>query len=151
LSHRRALAIITLQLRPHRRRVKPPEIALTSFIDVIFTLLIFLAVSSSFSTVQDGIKLDLPEAVTADHPFEGAVVSLNENGQLFFEGRELPDLATLQTEIASKISTSPQLEVVVQAHRMTTYDAVMSVLDTIRLGGCDAIVLEAKRLDIPKN
>lgn len=150
MSVRRTVTIINLEFRPHRRRAKNPDITLTSFIDVVFTLLIFFAVSTTFSSVQDGIKLDLPEAATAEHPFEGVVVSLSETGQLFLDGRELTDLPALQSEVTTMVAAAPKLEVVVQAHRTTPYESVMSVLDAIRLGGCYSIVLEAKRLAVPQ-
>ncbi len=150
MSLRRTVTIINLQFRPYRRRIKNPEITLTTFIDVVFTLLIFFAVSTTFSNAQDGIKLELPQVVTAEHPFEGVVVSINETGQLFLGGHEIADLSTLQSQVTALMTTTPTLEVVVQAHRATPYESVMSVLDAIRLGGCYSIVLEAKRLAVPK-
>ncbi|MFC1848694.1 ExbD/TolR family protein [candidate division CSSED10-310 bacterium] len=49
----------------HRRRQKKTAINITSLIDVLFLLLIFFMLSSTFKE-QPGMKLELPESETAE-------------------------------------------------------------------------------------
>ena len=68
-------------IRRHRRK---PSINITSLIDVMFLLLIFLMVSTTFRH-QLGIDVDLPEAGTASaqemRPHE---IVVTRNGEYYF-------------------------------------------------------------------
>ena len=83
-----------LQTRPGRK----VAINITSLIDVIFMLLLFFMITSTFLE-QPGIKLELPTAKTSTHaePQE-YVLTIDKKGELFLN--RLPvTLAGLETEI----------------------------------------------------
>jgi biopolymer transport protein ExbD len=120
---------------------------LTPLIDVIFILLIFFAVSTSFVVKQEGIELKLPEVATSDSTPKGVVVSIDAGGLVYLD-KQVTDIVALRSAIVGLIEQNPNLQVILQAHQTTSYDSVMTVLDTVRLGGCYNIVLEAKRLSI---
>ena len=76
-----------LSLRPRTQ----PEVNLTSLIDVVFLLLIFFMVSTSF-VKQSQISIRLPEsesAPIADEPPENIDIMITETGTFLVNGREL--------------------------------------------------------------
>jgi len=76
-----------LNLRPRTQ----PEVNLTSLIDVVFLLLIFFMVSTSF-VKQSQISVSLPEAesaVVADDVPEQIDIMITETGTYLVNGREL--------------------------------------------------------------
>ncbi|MDX1480951.1 MAG: biopolymer transporter ExbD [Woeseiaceae bacterium] len=73
------------------RARQEPEINLTSLIDVVFLLLIFFMVSTSFVR-QSQLTIHLPEAEAAppsDEPVEAIDVMITEQGVYLVNGREL--------------------------------------------------------------
>ncbi len=78
-------------MRLNTRPRTQPEVNLTSLIDVVFLLLIFFMVSTSF-VKQSKISIRLPEAdVTdiAEQPAEQIDVMITESGTFLVNGREL--------------------------------------------------------------
>ena len=68
-----------------------PEVNLTSLIDVVFLLLIFFMVSTSF-VKQSQIKINLPQAdisVTVEEPAEQIDIMIMSTGTFLVNGREL--------------------------------------------------------------
>lgn len=68
-----------------------PEVNLTSLIDVVFLLLIFFMVSTSF-VKQSKISIRLPEAEAteiAEQPVEQIDIMITETGTFLVNGREL--------------------------------------------------------------
>lgn len=73
------------------RERQEPEINLTSLIDVVFLLLIFFMVSTSF-VKQSQLTIHLPEADATpppDAPVEAIDVMITEQGTYLINGREL--------------------------------------------------------------
>ena len=76
-----------LNLRPRTQ----PEVNLTSLIDVVFLLLIFFMVSTSF-VKQSQIAIKLPEAdsaVVVDEPVDTIDILITAAGTYLINGREL--------------------------------------------------------------
>ena len=53
---------------PSKRQAQMPKFELTPLIDVIFILVIFFAVTTSFIQERKGLKLMLPSAVSVEQP-----------------------------------------------------------------------------------
>ena len=116
-------------------------------IDVIFILLIFFAVSTTFVLQQRGIDLKLPEAATVTDAPKGVTVSIDENRHVYLDQSRI-DMGGLKEKIGELMTQNPKLEVILQSHEDIPYNQVMQVLDTVRQGGCYAIILEAKEQQI---
>ncbi|RFF31502.1 ExbD/TolR family protein [Wenzhouxiangella sediminis] len=115
-----------------------PEINLTSLIDVVFLLLIFFMVSTTFER-QALLRLDLPEASTAEAETVPEIVEfiVTDDGRLFVGDQELVDArqATVQAAIAQRFRDNPEAVLVVRADGEAPHRLVVRVLDSAAAEG----------------
>ena len=112
------------------------SVALISFTDIIFLLLIFLLISSSFIT-QSGIKVDLPTATTAQKEFtENIKVVLTGQGELYL-GEGGPALAPdeLAQQLRDRLIDNPEQVVVIYADEDIAIKEVVRLIELVRSTG----------------
>ncbi len=115
-----------------------PEINLTSLIDVVFLLLIFFMVSTTFER-HALLRLDLPEAATAETETVPDIIELviTEDGQIYIGEEQLVDdrRATLQAAIAGKFADHPEGVLVIRADGEASHRLVVRALDAAAAEG----------------
>lgn len=116
-----------------------PEISLTSLIDVVFLLLIFFMVSTTFEH-HAVLKVDLPEAKNVAAPekqpntFE---LVIDANGQFYLNDRQLVDRkrATLEAAFIEAAGEDRNIPVILRADAETPHHFVVTAMDvTAQLG-----------------
>lgn len=108
----------------------------TPLIDIVFLLLIFFMLTSSF-VFQPGIKVHLPKAVTADIVRqESWIIQVSGKDHLYFR-QQLVTLQELQTKLKDRSSHSPP--VLIQADRQARLGRVVEVWDLCRKLGIDQV------------
>ena len=115
-----------------------PEVNLTPLIDVVFILLIFFMVSTTFQKESE-INIELPEA--SGEPLEERKdqleIIIDANGHYFIDEQQVvnTELATLKKAIQKFLGEQRDLPVVIRADRTTPYEAVIRAMDaTAQLG-----------------
>jgi biopolymer transport protein ExbD len=137
-----------VNLRPHRP--EPPEINLTPLIDVVFLLLIFFMVSTTFR--DDGrLRLQLPEAeaepVPADE-LELIEVMVDRSGRFYVDAQPVRDsrVETLKQALAGAAGAARDRPVLVKADAQAQHQAVMRVLDAAGQLGMTQIAFAATQI-----
>lgn len=120
-----------MNLRPNRP--EPPDVNLTPLIDVVFLLLIFFMVSTTFKD-DARIKVQLPEAQGEEVPAEEPQVLeivIDAAGVFYVNTRMVVDreLETLKKAIAGAAGEDRELPVVIKADAKTPHQAVMTAMD----------------------
>lgn len=115
-----------------------PEVNLTPLIDVVFILLIFFMVSTTFQKESE-INIELPEA--SGEPLEERKdqleIVIDANGHYFIDEQQVvnTELVTLKKAIQKFLGEQRDLPVVIRADRTTPYEAVIRAMDaTAQLG-----------------
>jgi len=123
-------------------------INVTSLIDVMFLLLIFFMVSSTFK-YQPAINLVLPRSVSAeDVPLTPAVVYLTADGQYYLNEKrvtseELPEvLRQLQ-------AAEGEDRIILRADEDADHGDVVHLIDVVKQSGFTRVSLSARRLESP--
>lgn len=116
---------------------------MAGLIDIIFILLIFFAVSSTIIVNRQGLMLQLPLASTTAEAKPSLVLSVTRDQEIYL-GKEKIDQTDIQERIRTLASETPTLQLTIEADQDVTYQAIIEVLDEVRLGGVFDIVLEAK-------
>ncbi|NLJ86590.1 MAG: biopolymer transporter ExbD [Firmicutes bacterium] len=118
-----------------RRPRSKPNVQIVPLIDVIFFILVFFMLFTTFRTHPAGLNLELPKSVTSDRqaPTQ-VVVSISADGRMFLGDRQISS-ANLKTEVGKTIKNRPDLFVVIKADKNTKYDHVVRVIDDIRQVG----------------
>lgn len=125
-----------MRLQEHEH--EEPEINLTSLIDVVFLLLIFFMVSTTFDR-QALIRLDLPEAATAETEALPDVIEIiiTAQGQLFVGDGLVtePGRAAVQAALSEQLRDRPEAPVVVRADAEAPHRMVVMALDAAAAEG----------------
>jgi len=127
----------------NRRRRREPSINLAPLVDIVFLLVIFFMVTSTFITPETGLPVDLPQATSGEARPEGApTVVVQADGRVFWKGKPTDDaalLAALRTELAG----DPVGTVILRADRKTPHGRVVQVMDVIRRAGAKRVAVAA--------
>lgn len=121
-----------LILRAHPRR--KPSINITSLIDVLFLLLIFFMVSSTFQE-HPAIRLDLPQASTAEPSTTDALtLSITPDGTVYLDDEEV-DRAELAVRLRGAVAGDADVTLILKADTVVPYGTVIGVIDTAKQAG----------------
>ncbi len=113
---------------------------ITPLIDVLFILIIFFAVSSTFLE-QSGIKLELPEAKKADvQRIEKAVLFISPEEKITLNNKAI-DLANLGPMLKDAIDKSEEKTLIIRADKRVNYGFVVKVMDIARQYGVQKLVV----------
>ena len=109
------------------------SVDMTPLIDVVFLLLIFFMVSTTFDK-QTQLKVDLPEASQqAEEEREPSkiAVTIDMKGHFYIDNQELisHDVDTLKRALKKVAGDRRDLPVIVSSDRQAPFQAVMMVMD----------------------
>lgn len=114
------------------------EISITPLIDVVFILLIFFMVTTTFER-ESRIAVNLPEA--AEQPVDTTAqpreIIIDESGIFYINGNALSDqrFNTLLSSIKDMAQGDKETPIVIRADARTPYQSVVAVMDaTSQLG-----------------
>lgn len=119
-------------------------INLTSLIDVVFLLLIFFMVTSTFIDIERKLDLELPEAKAADleqkerKPIQ---IEMDEGGRITLDG-QLVNMEALEAQL--KGFEGKRKSAVVRADRRLKHGTVTAVLGLCRDAGIREIAIAVK-------
>ena len=117
---------------------------LTPLIDIVFILLIFFLVTSSF-VKESGIDVNRPTAATAVRKEQGnIIVSITREGEIWLDRRTV-DLHILRSHIERLFAENPEGTVVIVADRDSRTGLMVEVMDQVRLAGVTKIAVAASR------
>ena len=110
-----------------------PTVDLTSLIDVVFLLLIFFMVSTTFEH-QSVLKVDLPEASTVEAPNEQSErleLVIDNSGLMFLNDQQLidSDARTLRAAFEQAAGDRRDLPLILRADRETPHHFVVTAMD----------------------
>lgn len=117
---------------------------ITPLIDVLFILIIFFAVSSTFLE-QPGIKLALPEAQTTDlQKIEKAVLFITEDQNLLFRDKEIT-IENLAPLLKDAMDHSIDRALIINADKNVQHGFVVKIMDIARQNGVLKIVVATEK------
>jgi biopolymer transport protein ExbD len=116
-----------------------PVINITPLVDVLFLLLIFFMVTSSF-VEQPNIKLELPSTRHSEvSKIENTVLTIARDGQLFLQDRPV-DKETLEKELRRVVLDTGDEVLVLKADKFVSYGVVVDIMDAVKGAGFKKIV-----------
>ena len=112
-------------------------------IDVVFMLLLFFMLTSSF--VRPSISLKMPTATNQDKPErEDIIVSVDIDGSIYVN-REKISIEALESVIKKEIGDAEDTRVIFQGDESIMYKKFVEVLDSIKRAGAQDINIAHER------
>ena len=125
-----------MNLRPQRR--EELELNITPLIDVVFLLLIFFMVSTTFERESE-IKITLPKVSQegGETQSQAVHVAIDANERIYIDERPLEDVrpATIRAAIAASGRALEDPAVVIKADAGVSHEIVVRVMDAARQSG----------------
>ncbi len=130
-----------------RRRIathgEEAEINITPMLDIVFIMLIFFIVTTSF-VKEVGIDVNRPSnaPVTEQKISEVIAIRIDETGIISVQNREV-DIRAVRANIESELATKPEASVVVISDRDADAGLLVRVIDQARVAGAEKVSLAA--------
>jgi len=124
----------------------PIGVNLTPLIDVVFILLIFFIVTSSF-VKEAGIDVNRPSAQTAVRKERGNImIAITKEGNVWIDKRQI-DRRSVRANVERLHAENPEGTVVIVADTDSRMGLMVEVMDQVRLAGVTNIAVAASRND----
>jgi biopolymer transport protein ExbD len=130
-----------------RRRIathgEEAEINITPMLDIVFIMLIFFIVTTSF-VKEVGIDVNRPSnaPVQEQKMSEVIAIRIDETGIISVQNREV-DIRAVRANIESELATKPEASVVVISDRDADAGLLVRVIDQARVAGAEKVSLAA--------
>jgi biopolymer transport protein ExbD len=129
-------------MRRHHQQDEDTGIDLTPMLDVVFIMLIFFIVTSSFIK-EAGVEVQRPQAETASPQDKGNIlIAITADGQVWMD-KKVVDLRSVRAHVERMRVDQPDGAVVVQADQDARTGLVVQVMDQARLAGVQDVALAA--------
>jgi len=125
------------------------SIDLTPVIDMVFLLLIFFLVATTFHQSEREMQIALPVASSAapiSSLLQELIVNVEAQGQIILSGRKI-SAEDLRGVIKEAVTANPEQKVTVRADRNTLYANVVTVLDICKGAGIQEPYLDTVLVD----
>ncbi len=133
-----------MAVRRHQYQKDESDLDLTPMLDVVFIMLIFFIVTTSF-VKESGISVNTPSAETAQQQESANIfIAINEAGQVWIDQRPV-DSRAVRATVARLHAENPAGTVVIQSDEKAATGVLVEVMDQIRMAGIEKIAVAAKR------
>lgn len=120
-----------MNLRPNREK-EPLDVNITPLIDVVFLLLIFFMVTTTFDR-QAQLKVKLPEASasTEEMQSETIILAIDVKGQYYINDKQLVNttIKTLKQALIKAMGENKEIPLILKADAKTPHQAVVTAMD----------------------
>ncbi|HSG66270.1 MAG TPA: biopolymer transporter ExbD [Gammaproteobacteria bacterium] len=132
-----------MRKRLHRGE-ESADINITPMLDIVFIMLIFFIVTTSF-VKEFGVDVNRPSDTPVEEQQQSEVIAIriDENDQIYVQDR-LVDVRAVRANIESGLAVQPDAAVVVIADRAADAGLLVRVVDQARVAGAERVSLAAR-------
>ena len=124
----------------HEKKKRKVIINITSLIDVLFLLLIFFMISSTF-VEQPGMKLELPESKTSTtEKIKELILEINTDQSMILN-QEPVTLEDLEQKFKELLPSLEEKSLVLKADKSVPHGVVVKVMDQAKLSGLEKLII----------
>jgi biopolymer transport protein ExbD len=120
------------------------EINITPMLDIVFIMLIFFIVTTSF-TKETGVSIIKPEAEQAEALQNGTIlIGIRPNNDIWMAKRQI-DLREIRQMVERAKAENPEGSVVIVADKGSRIGTVTRVMDQVKLAGVEGVAISAEK------
>jgi len=128
------------------RKKRKVAIDISAMIDVVFLLLLFFLVTTTFLEAP-GINLDLPKAESSSPQQVDALILIIDRTHNIFFNKEPIKKTEFRDKLEKALKESENKTLVIQADQKTDYGVVVHFMDVARLAGVKNLMIETDSTD----
>lgn len=133
-----------MPFRSRRVTDEEDEISLTPMLDIVFILLIFFIVTTSF-VKEPGFEPMRPLAETAELKQHGNIlIAVSQRDTIWMDKRRV-QLSDVEQLVESTVAESPESSAVIIADERASTGMVIDLMDRVRRAGVSGVSLAAER------
>ena len=118
------------------------DLNITPMLDIVFIILIFFVVSTSF-VKESGVDVSRPSASTTERKERGNImIGITEDNTVWIDKRQV-DIRAVRANIERLHAENPEGAVVIQADRDARTGVLIQVIDQSRLAGVSDVSIAA--------
>jgi len=121
-----------------KKQQEETEINLTPMLDVVFIMLIFFIVTTSFIK-ETGIEVNRPSAKSTQSKAQANILIAIKNNDEIWIDKRMVDIRSVRANIERLKASNTQNSVVIQSDEASKTGTLVKVMDQIRLAGIFAI------------
>jgi len=114
------------------------QIDLTPMLDVVFIMLIFFIVTSTF-VKEAGVDVTRPDAETSVPTESNSIqIGITANNQIWIDKRQI-DKRAVRANVEKGLAESPGAAVIIIADALSNTETLIEVMDQARLAGASSV------------
>jgi|AntAceMinimDraft_9_1070365.scaffolds.fasta_scaffold263553_2 biopolymer transport protein ExbD len=134
-----------MSARRHRPAEEDTELDMTPMLDIVFIMLIFFIVTTSF-VKESGVTVNTPQASTAANQENANIfIAITATGEVWIDRRPV-DPRSVRAIVARLHADNPEGSVIIQSDADAATGTLVDVMDQVRLAGVEGIAIAAERL-----
>ena len=130
-----------------RRKIRKQEeagIDLTPMMDIVFIMLIFFIVTTSF-VKETGVDINRPNAETAERDEKGNIlVAITATNEIWIDKRMI-DIRAVRADVERMKAENPEGSVIIQADENSKTGLLVETMDQVRLAGVQNVSIAADK------
>jgi biopolymer transport protein ExbD len=129
-----------VRLGHRHKQAEEAQIDMTSMLDIVFIMLIFFIVTSSFVR-ESGVEVNRPQASNSTTQKDTSIfVAVTSENQIYIDKRVV-DKERVQPALEQLIVEQPNASLVIQADELAFNGTVIAVMDAAKSAGISQIAL----------
>ena len=133
-----------MSARRHLPAQEDTELDMTPMLDIVFIMLIFFIVTTSF-VKESGVTVNTPQAATASNQENANIfIAITAAGEVWIDRRPV-DQRSVRAIVARLHADNPEGSVIIQSDRAAATGTLVDVMDQVRLAGVEGIAIAAEQ------
>lgn len=131
--------MISIQKTRRAKRSKTVSLDMAPLIDMVFILLIFFIVTSTFAPATS-VDINRPEvSVVTVVPSQSLTISIDKNENIMINDQAL-NLMQIESQVRQAVHKNKEIKVLVLSDKKVSIDIVLKTLDACRKAGVEASI-----------
>lgn len=131
-----------MSARRHLPAQDETELDMTPMLDIVFIMLIFFIVTTSF-VKESGVTVNTPQAATAANQEKANIfIALTASGEVWIDRRPV-DPRSVRAIVARLHADNPEGSVIIQSDVDAATGMLVEIMDQVRLAGVEGIAIAA--------
>lgn len=141
-----------MKLNRIRKKRAPLILEITPLIDVVFLLLIFFLVATSFKNINSGIKIDLPQSNLKEvQSVDELKLIITKEKEYFISFKENGKTRTVEVKekelgkiLKGELQKAKNKNIIISADKMIDHGTIVDAMTTIKEAGATSIDIDTE-------